>query len=427
MWKFGIAVILTACSAGAQVRTVTLREAVDLALKQSPELALARLDETRAVDSIRVAHDPFDPKIAVGTGLAYSSGLPMSIEGATPSIFQAQATKFVFNRQQTHLVAEARENARGASIGSAAKREEVALRTALAYLEAERAARLTDLLGKEAESAERVSQTVHLRVSEGRELPIEDKKAALELARVRQRLQAAESDRANAERSLATLLGMDSDEPVRVTVEDRGPVKLPDSEDACAQAAVSSSKELRRLESALTAKGFEVNAQKAARLPRVDLVAQYALLAKYNNYQDFFNKFQRHNGQVGVSIQLPLFAGPAVDALVSQAVGDVARLRLEMQAARNRIMSDTRRLYQEAKQAETGREVARLDLDVTREQLSLLLAQLDEGRASLREVEQGRLAEDEKWLAFIDANYNLETARLNLLHQTGDLLAALRN
>ena len=427
MWKLGIAIMLTAGSAGAQVRTLTLREAVDLALKRSPELALARLDETRAVDSIRVAHDPFDPKIAVGTGLAYSSGLPMSIEGSTPSIFQAQATKFVFNRQQTHLVAAARETARGASVGSAAKREEVALRTALAYLEAERAARLADLLRKEAESAARVSQTVRLRVGEGRELPIEEKKSALELARVRQRLQAAESGRANAERSLATLLGLDAEEPVRVTVEDRAPVKLPDSEDACAEAAVASSKELRRIESALTAKGFEVNAQKAARLPRVDLVAQYALLAKYNNYQEFFSKFQRHNGQIGVSIQLPLFAGPAVDALVSQAVGDVARLRIELQAARNRIMSDSRRLYQDAKQAETAREVARLDLDVTRDQLSLLLAQLDEGRATLRDVEQSRLAEDEKWMAFIEANYNLETARLNLLHQTGDLLAALRN
>jgi hypothetical protein len=29
-------------------------------------------------------------------------------------------------------------------------------------------------------------------------------------------------------------------------------------------------------------------------------------------------------------------------------------------------------------------------------------------------------------MAFIDANYTLETAKLNLLHETGDLLAALR-
>ena len=332
----------------------------------------------------------------------------------------------MFNRQQTHLVAQAREDARGAAIVTAAKREEIALRAALAYLEAERAARIAELLQREVGSLERVAQTVRLRVGEGRELPLETKRVDLNLAKARQRLQAIESDRAYAESSLAAFLGFDSDEPVRVVVEDRSPLKLPESEEASAGGALASSKELRRLESAMMAKGSEVKAQKAARLPRVDLVAQYALLGKFNNYEQFFNKFQRHNGQVGVSFTIPLFAGPAADALAAQASGEVARLRLEMQTTRNRISMESRRLYRQVKQAETGRDVARLDLELVRDELTVLLARMEEGRASLREVEQGRLAEDEKWMAFIDANYTLETAKLNLLHETGDLLAALR-
>lgn len=426
MRKLGLAILLMAGAICAQERTITLREAVDLALKQNPDIALARLDERKAGEAVRVVQDPFVPKITAGSGLAYSSGLPMSIEGATPSIFQAQATKFVFNRQQTHLVAQAREDARGVAITTAAKREEIALRTALAYLEAERAARIADLLQREVDSLERVAQTVRLRVGEGRELPLEAKRADLNLAKARQRLQAMESDRTYAESSLASFLGFDADEPVRVVVEDRSPLKLPASEEDSAGEALASSKELRRLESAMTAKGFEVKAQKAARLPRVDLVAQYALLGKFNNYEQFFNKFQRHNGQVGVSFTIPLFAGPAADALAAQATGEAARLRLEMQTARNRISMDSRRLYRQVKQAETGRDVARLDLEVVRDELSVLLARMEEGRTSLREVEQARLAEDEKWMAFIDADYTLETAKFNLLHKTGDLLAALR-
>jgi outer membrane protein len=426
MLRLTTVLFLAVCAASAQVRTLTLREAVDLALKQSPEVAKARIDETKAASAVRVAHDPFDPKVAAGSGLAYSSGLPMSIEGATPSIFQAQASKFVFNRQQTHLVAQAREDARGAMIATAAKREEIALRAALAYLEAERAARIADLLQREVGSLERVAQTMRLRIGEGRELPIEAKRADLNLAKARQRLQAIEGDRANAESSLGAFLGFDSDEPVRVVVEDRAPLKLPESEEATADGALASSKELRRLESAVTAKGFEVKAQKAARLPRVDLVAQYALLGKFNNYEDYFNKFQRHNGQVGVSFTIPLFAGPAVDALAAQAAGEVARLRLELQTTRNRISMDSRQLYRQVKQAETGRDVARLELELVRDEVTVLLARMEEGRTSLREVEQARLAEDEKWMAFIDANYTLETAKLNLLHETGDLLAALR-
>ena len=426
MHRTGCALILAACAAVAQVRTITLKEAVDLAAKQNPEVALARLDERKAEQAVRVARDPFVPKVAAGSGLAYSSGIPMSIAGATPSIVQAQASQFLFNRQQTHLVAQARENARGAAIDTAAKRDEVVRRTALAYLDAERAARMAETASKQVESLERIAQTVNLRVSEGRELPVEAKRAGLNLARARQRLQSLEADREYSEALMGALVGLDAKERVRVALEERAPAPLPAGVEAAAESALSASQEVRRLESALTAKGFEIQAQKAAKLPRVDLVAQYALLGRFNNYEDFFRKFQRHNAQIGISFQVPLFAGPAVDAQRFQAESDAARLRLELEAARNRITIDARRLYQQVKQAESAREVARLDLEVARDQVSVLLAQMEEGRASLRQVEEARLAEDDKWLAFIDGNYALETARLNLLAHTGDLLAALR-
>ncbi len=426
MRKLGFAIILTACAAGAQVRTITLRDAVQLALQQNPDLALERLNEKKASDAVRVARDPFVPKVSAGSGLAYSNGMPMSIEGATPSIVQAQASQFVFNRQQTNLVAAARENARGFAIDTQAKREEVAHRTALVYLEAERAARMAETVRRQVSSLERVAETVQLRVSDGRELPVEAKRAALNLAKSRQRLQTLESDRAYAESSLGALLGLDEKEQLRVVVEDRKPAPLPADEEAGAAAAIANSKELRRLESALTAKGFEIRAQKAAKLPRVDLVAQYALLGRFNNYEDYFRKFQRNNGQIGISFQIPLFAGPGVDALVSQASTEAARLRIEMRAARTRIALDSRRFYQQVKQAEASRDIARLDLEVARDQLSVLLAQMEEGRTSLRQVEEARLAEDDKWMAFIESNYTVETARLNLLRQTGELLAALQ-
>ncbi len=204
------------------------------------------------------------------------------------------------------------------------------------------------------------------------------------------------------------------------------PRRCPLTKTAGVEAAVTNSKELRRLESALTAKGFEIRAQKAAKLPRVDLVAQYAVLGRFNNYEDYFRKFQRNNGQLGISFQIPLFAGPAVDALVSQASTEEARLRIELRTARNRIALDSRRFYQQVKQAEASRDVARLDLEVARDQLSVLLAQMEEGRASLRQVEEARLTEDDKWMAFIESNYTVETARLNLLRQTGELLASLQ-
>jgi outer membrane protein len=109
----------------AEIHTLTLREAVDRALHQNPDIALARLDEQKAAQAARIAKAPFSPAIFAGSGLAYSNGFPMSVDGAAPSIFQARAKQDLFNRQQSYMVASARENVRGAGIVTSAKRDEM--------------------------------------------------------------------------------------------------------------------------------------------------------------------------------------------------------------------------------------------------------------------------------------------------------------
>jgi outer membrane protein len=108
---------------------MTLRQAVTLAVQQNPDIALARLDEEMARLAVRIAKDPFMPRVNAGSGLAYSSGFPMSVEGSAPSIVQARASQFLFNRQQSFTIAQAKEDARGAGMSVSGKREEVAYRT----------------------------------------------------------------------------------------------------------------------------------------------------------------------------------------------------------------------------------------------------------------------------------------------------------
>ena len=43
----------------AEVRTLTLRQAIDLALEQAPEVALARLDQQKSRDQVTVLKDAF--------------------------------------------------------------------------------------------------------------------------------------------------------------------------------------------------------------------------------------------------------------------------------------------------------------------------------------------------------------------------------
>ena len=404
---------------------MTLREAVGRAVAQNPDITLARLDEENARHGVQVAKDPFAPRITVGSGLAYSNGFPMSIEGSAPSIVQAHATQFLFNRQQSYAVARAKEQVRGAGFEVAGKRDEVAYRTASFYLDAERAARVLTLARKDAESLQTVLAAIQAQVQEGRALPLAEKQAALQLARARQLAEALDGDQANAETALAIAVGLSADDRVRPVAEQRTAAALPESEEHAVVTALESNKELRKLQSQIAAKGLEMRGEKAARLPRVDLVAQYGLFAKFNHYQDYFQTFKRNNGQIGLSFQVPVFSGPGIKAQISQTETDISHLRVQLNSARNQISADLQQSFREVRKAAMAAEVARLDLEVAREQLSVNLAQMQEGRLTLRQVEEARVLENGKWIAFYDAQYAVEKARWSVLRLTGDLVPAI--
>lgn len=405
---------------------MTMRQAVARALTQNPDIALARLDQKEAESQIQIARDPFVPRVVAGSGLAYNNGFPLSVEGSAPSVFEIQANQYLLNRQQSWQVAKAREAAKGAAISAESSRDAVARRTAQLFLDAERSRREAEMARKQVESLEKVAAAIRSKVEAGRELEVENKRAAVNLARARQRLQLLEFQQAQAEQNLASVLGFAEGDQVRPEEETREKLPVPESEDGAVHQALDSSTELRKIESDLKAQGFEIKSEQAAKLPRLDLIGKYSLLARFNNYEDFFRTFKRHNALIGMSFQVPLPFGPAKSALAEQAEDNVARLRLEQTSARQRISLETRRLYRQLRQAETSREVARLDLDLAREQLSVLLAQFDEGRATLRQVEEARFAENERWIAYFEAEYGTEEARLALLAQTGSLIASLR-
>jgi len=416
---------VTSAVAFAEVHPLTLQQAVELALKQNPDLVLARLDQQKAQEAIRVAKDPFVPKVYAGSGLAKPWGYPLSIDGAAPSIIQTRTDMALFNRPKTYELARVREVARGAEIETESKGDQVAYQTAMLFLDAEQLARSKESLQLEVESLQRVASAVRVQVQEGRQLPIENKRVAVDVARAQQRLFGVSDDVDYAEASLAVILGFPAADRVQPAEQERRAFEVPESEQAAVAQALDNNKDIRKLESQLQAKGFEVKEDQAARLPVVDLVAQYALFSKAD-YEYFFTRFQRNNGELGVGIQIPLLTGSASKGLAAQARTDILELRTQMNQLRNRIQLDTQKSYQDLQKARSAQEVARLDLDYTRDQVSVLLAQLEEGRATQQQVDNARLGEQEKWIAFYDAQHAVENARLDLLRQTGTLLAALR-
>jgi outer membrane protein len=410
-----------------EVRPMTLQEAVSLALRQNPDYLLARLDEQKAVQNIREVNAPFVTKISVGSGLAYGNGFPLSIEGSAPSIMQAYASRYIYNRPQSFRVREAGEMAHAAAEGAAAKGDTIAYEVAATYLDFERASRALDAASRQVEMLARVQGIVEERVKAGEEIPLELTRARVETARVRTQLQTLQGQVDLLEGTLRSYLGLG--DGVRIKpIETQLPsqLALPANEEAAVAEALGNSKEIKRLESVLRAKRYAVQAEKGGRLPHIDLVAQYALLGRYNNYENFFKTFERNNGELGASIQVPILSGGLIASRVAQAETEVAETNLRLAAARSNISVETRRLFREVRHAEAARDLARMELDLARESLSVLLARYDEGRVRLTEVEQARLTESQKWEAFFDAQTASDKARLNLLRQTGALVAALR-
>ena len=331
----------------------------------------------------------------------------------------------LYNRPKSYEIAVARENARGSQDGAQAKAEEVAYQAADLFLTASQMEHQSEILSGQLPSLQKVVQSTAAGVTEGSELPLELKRARVNLALSEQRRTAARLDADYYEMMLSVVLGYQPTDRVKPIASELPSLSSPPSEDEAADAAMRNNKELRQMQSNVLAKQLELRSYKAARLPQVDLVAQYSLFAKHN-YEQYFQKFQRNSAQLGASITIPILVGTATKGLAAQAFTDMQKIRIQMDQVRNRILTDTRRTYEQWQKAQSIRELSRMQLDLAREELTVLLAQNGEGRVSLNRVEQARVEEADRWLSFYDSGLQELRARLAILRQTGNLLASVR-
>lgn len=427
LWPAVAAAALTlTATAEAEVHTMTLRQAVEAAMKQNPDIALARLDEQKARYGVRVARDPFSPRLYAGSGIGYSWGIPQSVEGATPSIATVKGMMAIYNKPQSFRATQAKEQERGAQVEVSRQQEEVAYRTATLFLAAEQNMRSLEYVRKQQDALGKAAATVAARVAEGRELPIEKKKADLAIAKSKHRVTEMEGDQMALEVDLAMVLGLNPGERVQPAREERPAFAIPDDEEESIAQALAGNKQIKGLESQIHAKSLEVKSYLAERYPKIDLVTSYALLARFNGYDQFFNRFQRHNTQVGLSISVPLLVPPGAKAYAMQAETDMTKLRTQINQVRYQVSTGIREAYIGIRKAESARDVAKLDLDITREQVGVVMARFEEGRALLKDLEEARIAEDEKWVAYFATQNAVERARLELLRHSGAVMAALQ-
>jgi outer membrane protein TolC len=403
----------------SQPVALTLKRAIELALQNSTDIQVAKIQASVADRAALITKAQFLPNVYAGSGAGYSYGIPETPGGRAPAVFNVTYTEQVFNEPLRGQGKEQQEQAKAQKILMEDARNLTIVRTASAYLELVKVRHSAELLQKEEDSAEKILGVVQQRASEGLELPVEVTRAQLTKAQVAQRLLQLQGREDELETFLRSKCGIAADQPVEVVAEDLPGAAEQEGATLVAM-AMQNNVDIQMAQSDVRAKEFRLTGEKRGYWPTLQLVSVYSLLSKYNNYDLYFNHFQKNNYNAGIQAQIPLFS-PSVKANVALAETNLAASKAALANKQNQVSADVRCKTRHVRESEAGKEVARLELQLVQQNLAQLQARFEEGKAALPEVEKARVDENEKWMALLDATFQRQQAQLDLLKTAGQL------
>jgi len=431
--KWILAVVLFPASLLAE--PISLKRVVELALTHASGTAIAAADEQRAAASYRELRNNYIPQLTTGAGLGYSYGFPLALEGSAPALFNINTQSALLNPSLREFVRAAKADSAVASLKTKDERNQIIQDAALSYAElAKWEQRLLRL--QETETASNQMQAaVAERVKEGVDSEIDGTKARLSAARVHLRVAEAQGAADVLREHLSKLTGLAAAEIQ--TDPDSIPAPPPTvNQDAPKEAAASSPSAQAALEHA-RAQYLRAQGEHKSLWPTVDFAAQYALLSKFNNYQNYYipskpcttslgeflcvtNNFQQNNATVGVNIRFPLF-NASQRARAQAADADARKASKEADAARNQVSEETLRLQRSVTQMQAARDVAQLEYELAEKNMTAVQTRMDAGTATLHDLDDARSQASERFITLQDVSFELERSALGLLRSTGDL------
>jgi outer membrane protein TolC len=411
------AILIIAPSGEAE--PLPLERAIRLALAHSTASAIATADVQRAFASYHELRNDYLPQLIVGSGLGWSYGFPLSIEGSAPALVNVAAHSTVFNPAQRQFLNAAKMEWHASEFQDKDQRNAVIQDVALSYAElAKWEARLLRLQQDEAQ-AQQMEQAVAERFQEGVDSAVDLNKAKLTAARVR--LHRAEA-RGNADvlrRHLAMLTGLPVSS-IELTPETIPAFPAVASEENLSEKAIASSPAIKLAEQHSLAESMRASGEHRALYPSVDFSAQYARLSTFNNYDQYYRKFQPDNATIGFALRVPLF-NASQRARAEAAEAGALKAKKQAEAARNQVAEETLKLQRAAEQLEAAREVAELEYQLAQSGLEAAQSKIDAKTGTLHELADARVQAAERYLLFQDADFEYQRVRINLLRATGDL------
>jgi outer membrane protein TolC len=417
---FALSALILLRATIAPAESLPLERAIRLTLSHSTTTAIASADVQRAVASYRELRNHFIPQLVLGSGLGYSYGFPLSIDGSAPALGTIVAQSSVYNPAQSQYLNAAKAEIHASELQDKDQRNAVIQDVAVSYAElAKWEARLTRLQQDEAQ-AQQLEKAVTDRVHEGVDSATDLNKAKLVAARVRLRHAEARGSADVLRRHLADLTGLP------VSSIELAPESIPvlpplRAEEDLEVQATATSPTIKIAEQHALAESMRASAEHRAAYPSFDFSAQYARLSSINNYNVYYGKnFQPDNAIIGIGIRVPLF-NASQRARAQAADSEALKAKKQAEATRNQVSEETLKLERAVEQLEAARDVAQLEYQLAQSGLEAAQTRIDAKTGTYHELADAGVQADERYLLYQDADFEYQRARMNLLRATGDL------
>jgi outer membrane protein TolC len=418
------ALALFAAAAPLAQGQLSLSTAVDLALRNSPKVKSAQADETKALATWEESKDIFIPSITGGANLGDAFGFSTN----PPTLFTITSQSLVFSSAQGDYVRSARSGYTAAKLSLQDTRESVAQDTALAFIALDHDQKRESALAQQFEDATRLVKIEQDRFDAGRDTGIDLTAAKLTAAQIHLTRLTAEDAVADDRDHLARLIGLTSASTLIAGA--LPPVPSGDLSADLAIAPLTASVEA----AFINAHAKQEQAFGDSRFlyrPQINLFLQYN---RYATFTDAFKELTTNYGKIGaneeafgVQISFPVL-DKARQARARESAADATHAFEEARLAEFQELDSRPRLSRSLAELQARAEVARLDQQLAQQQLDALTAQLNTSSSNStgpqltpKDEQNSRIAEREKFLALIDANYQLQEAQINLMRQTGQL------
>ncbi|MCU1287324.1 MAG: hypothetical protein JWO13_3674 [Acidobacteriales bacterium] len=414
---------ITSLSNKASAEPLTLKRAVDLAVQHSTGVAIADADAKRSEQNRLEIRNTFIPQVTVGAGLGYNNGFPLSLENLAPSLLNVTTQAYVFNMAQREFLKAARRDTSMFAKLAEDRRAQVVFDTALVYAELNKLEASLTILEKQQSAAARVQTVSQERLQAGVDSQVEVTRAQLNAARVRLSMEQSRGQRDLLRARLAQMTGLPATS-IETVADSIPPLPAPISETQFVSKAVSVNTNIQVANEQAVAKEIRAKGEHYQLLPAVDSAMQYAMLAHYNNYDVFFRRdtFQRHNLTVGVVIRFPVF-NASQKAHAQAADYEALKAKKEAEEVKNQVETEAMKLQQAVRQLAAARDVAQLEYQLAGSDVKTVQVRMESGGATVRDQENARLAEDQKYGAYLDTTFELDKALMQLLRATGEIEA----